>query len=95
MWFGTLNALNKYDGYSITTYFNKPQSPDGLSNNQIYSMEGDINGDLWIGTEYGLNRFDQAKEQFIVYLNKPDDPSSLSHNSVFSIYVDRFGVFCT
>ena len=40
---------------------------DELSNNVIYSIQTDKNGDLWIGTDYGLSRFDITTKKFSNY----------------------------
>ncbi len=42
---------NKYRAMNWTT-------ENGLSQDEVYEMIKDINGFLWIGTRYGLNRFD-------------------------------------
>jgi ligand-binding sensor domain-containing protein len=42
---------------------------------------------LWIGTEYGLNKFDGV--QFTQYLNKENDATSLLGNIVRELFVDR------
>jgi signal transduction histidine kinase/ligand-binding sensor domain-containing protein len=61
MWFGTENGLNKYDGYSFTTYKHDPDNPRSLSHNQVSSLFEDSSGALWVGTYGGgLNRFDRA-----------------------------------
>lgn len=48
--------LAQYGDYqiSVTTY----TEADGLSNNDVFCVNKDGRGLLWIGTRYGLNRFD-------------------------------------
>lgn len=47
----------------------------------------DKEGFLWIGTEYGLYRFDGT--DFKPYLHDENDPASLADNSVRTLYKDR------
>ena len=68
MWFATANGLNKYDGYSFTTYKTYPLDSASISDPWINLLYEDTHGDLWITTG-GLNRFDRATGQ--------DIPSSL------------------
>ena len=42
---------------------------------------------MWIGTYYGLNRFDGI--DFTIYQNQLADYNSLPHNLVFCIYEDQ------
>jgi ligand-binding sensor domain-containing protein len=93
MWFGTLDGLNKYDGYSFTVYKHDPKDLQSLSSNDINSIYEDQSGVLWIGTiSGGLNKFDREKETFTHYKHDPDNPQSLSGNDVLSIYEDQTGV---
>ncbi|MDR1682264.1 MAG: response regulator, partial [Candidatus Symbiothrix sp.] len=49
----------------------------------------DTEGYVWVGTDYGLNRFNGI--QFAHYYNQPDDSTSLLHNSVRCLTLDRSG----
>lgn len=53
-------AQGKYNA-SVQHYSER----DGLSNNNVYAIEKDGRGVIWIGTQYGLNRFDG--QQFRVF----------------------------
>ncbi|MCF8379205.1 MAG: response regulator [Bacteroidales bacterium] len=64
MWFGTLDGLNKYDGYSITTYTINSRASNSLMHNTIYSLAEDKFGRIWIGTGNGINLFDPISQQF-------------------------------
>jgi signal transduction histidine kinase/ligand-binding sensor domain-containing protein/CheY-like chemotaxis protein len=55
MWIGTLDGLNRYDGYKITKYNVGLNKYSSLSNNTIHSLAEDSNGRIWIGTDDGLN----------------------------------------
>lgn len=58
-------------------------SEKGLSENVVYSLYKDKKGFIWIGTDYGLNRFDGY--QYKKYFNIAGDTNSLSSNSILAI----------
>ncbi|HWW59910.1 MAG TPA: two-component regulator propeller domain-containing protein, partial [Thermoanaerobaculia bacterium] len=51
-WFGTANGLYRIGGGSTTLY----TTAQGLSNNSIRDIHEDRRGDLWVATDFGLNR---------------------------------------
>jgi PAS domain S-box-containing protein len=91
MWFGTINGLNRYDGYNIVEYRNDPADPHSLSNNSVEDLYEDRFGTLWVATRSGLNAFDRRTERFTRYLHDPENPDSLSNETVLMIYEDQSG----
>ncbi|NQZ12800.1 MAG: hypothetical protein HRT35_37090, partial [Algicola sp.] len=51
-------------------YNHEKVNPHSLSNNRINSLYEDNQGQLWVGTGDGLNRFDEKKQQFTHFLIK-------------------------
>lgn len=64
IWFGTVQGLNCYDGYSVKTFNIDNSSNNSLSNNTILTLNGDDPDFLWIGTNNGLNIFDYTTQTF-------------------------------
>lgn len=62
---------------------------DVLSSRLITTTVQDADGYIWIGTEYGLNRFDGI--QFKEYLNDENDRNSIMSNTVRSLLCDSKG----
>ena len=62
---------------------------DKLSSTIFTSICQDKTGYIWIGTEYGLNRFDGYT--FTVYKSNPQDSTSLMFNIVSIVFCDRDG----
>ncbi len=62
---------------------------DKLSSTNMTSICQDQMGYIWIGTEFGLNRFDGYR--FTSYLNNPQDTTSLGFNTVVSLLCDSEG----
>ena len=58
-----------------------------LSNNFYKALCQDKQGFIWIGTEYGLCRFDGT--QFVSYLNDEGDDTSLLENHIQSLTIDK------
>jgi len=61
----------------------------GLSNNQIDCIFKDSRGFMWIGTNYGLNRYDGYHVK--VYKSIKNDNTSLLYNAILRIQEDRNG----
>jgi ligand-binding sensor domain-containing protein len=60
-----------------------------LSSNLITCICQDKSGYIWIGTEYGLNRYDGYR--FTNYLHDANDPFSLVSNNITSLFIDIKG----
>ena len=60
-----------------------------FSSSLISEMCQDKYGNVWIGTDYGLNRFDGYR--FTTYLHSDADSLSLCDNAVVSLLCDREG----
>lgn len=67
-------------------YFKQFGTKEGLSQSKVTSILNDHKGYLWIGTEYGLNRYDG--NQIKSFLNKPEDSSSLPSNLIIFVAED-------
>jgi ligand-binding sensor domain-containing protein len=64
MWFGTLNGLNRFDGYSFKVFVHERGNPNSPSGVDIESLFKDRDGALWIGCEQSLDRLDPKTETF-------------------------------
>ncbi|MCF8362492.1 MAG: response regulator [Prolixibacteraceae bacterium] len=62
VWFGTLDGLNRYDGYNIEVFNTNKNDPHSLSNSTVRSLAEDDLGRIWIGTDDGLNLYDPKTE---------------------------------
>lgn len=94
MWFGTMDGLNRYDGYEFTVFKHDPTDPNSLSQNHILSLYEDSQGVLWVGTEGGaLDRYDPNQKTFIHFGQDPGQPLSLSSDHVTAIFEDKGGNF--
>jgi len=94
IWITTSSGLCRYDGYDIKIYHYNPDDSNSLTHNNIQKpIFEDRDGDLWIGTHFGLNKFDQSTETFTRYLHDKNKPGSISSNYINSIYQDNSGIF--
>jgi signal transduction histidine kinase/ligand-binding sensor domain-containing protein/DNA-binding response OmpR family regulator len=69
--------------------FARLDNTHGLSNNQIVCLFKDSRGFVWIGTNFGLNRYDG--NQIKVYKTIKNDTTSISSNSISGIQEDIDG----
>lgn len=86
MWIGTLDGLNRYDGYKITKYNVGLNKYSSLSNNTIHSLAEDSNGRIWIGTNDGLNVLN-TENQKLFEIKLPTN--SKAFVKIFDLFVDK------
>jgi len=71
MWLGTVDGLNKYDGYDFIIYSNDPNDSTTISDNIITCIFEDSKNQIWVGTVNGyLNKFNRNTETFDRYFIK-------------------------
>ncbi|MDD4969408.1 MAG: two-component regulator propeller domain-containing protein [Paludibacter sp.] len=74
-----ISAESSYTFYHLT-------ADNGLSNNSVTAILRDTHGFLWIGTEFGLNRYDGYG--FKIFLAQPNNPNTLTTNNIFGLQED-------
>jgi len=90
MWFGTHDGLNKFDGYDFTVYNPDKHRPGSINSNLIFDIEGDNEGNLWIGTTgRGLNFFDRSTGKFEQFRHQDDNENSLSNDHITALFRDK------
>lgn len=79
---GGLIKFHKTEGV-IKNYLSNLEE-NSISYESINCIQGDGNGNLWIGTEVGLNKFNIEKETFTQYYDK----DGLASNYINSVIID-------
>ena len=79
--------LTVVDGEDIR--FRRLSSAAGLSQTRVASVVQDKLGFIWLGTQYGLNRYDGYKSR--VFKHEPGRSDSLSCVYIRSLFVDHSG----
>ncbi|EHQ30760.1 hybrid sensor histidine kinase/response regulator transcription factor [Mucilaginibacter paludis] len=88
IWVGTNGAglrLVDYQGKEILRLRSEPGAQIGLSDNYVNCLLND-GSKLWIGTQNGLNCYDQITQQIKYYRRKN---SGLGNNNVLCLYMDN------
>ncbi|HRF80771.1 MAG TPA: two-component regulator propeller domain-containing protein, partial [Flavobacteriales bacterium] len=65
LWFGTKDGLDRYDGYTFTSFNHDPEDSTSISSNIIGGLYIDRFERLWVGNGKGVDLFDPTTENFI------------------------------
>ena len=86
LFFVQLSSCSQVQSQTTSFYFRRLTNAEGLSDGSVQAMVQDKYGFVWIGTSYGLNRFDGITIK--TFFSKHGDSSSLGNNYIHSLYCD-------
>ena len=72
LWIATWDGLSFYDGQKFTNYNRIPFDTTSISENDIKSITEDGDGNIWVATNHGINRFSRNTGSFTRFLPGPD-----------------------
>lgn len=91
LWIGTLDGLNRFDGYNFEVYRSTDNKSNSIAGNTIFSIIQSKDSLIWIGTSQGLSRFNHKNESFENYFHIKNNNNSLSSNNIRIIHEDIDG----
>ncbi len=89
LWIGIFNGgIVRYfpDSGRFIRYRHDPANLSSLSDNLVYFAEADSSGQMWIGTNKGLNAFQEDSGSFTRYTYDRTNRNGISSNTVYSFY---------
>ncbi|MFT6809274.1 MAG: signal transduction histidine kinase/ligand-binding sensor domain-containing protein [Saprospiraceae bacterium] len=90
IWIGTVDGLNRFDGYTFKTFYHDAKDSMSLNSDRINTLFLDSRGIIYVGTNIGLNRYNPIEDKFYrvpIMFNKED----VSANHVNDIEEDKKG----
>lgn len=64
VWIPTNNNLVRYDSQRFRTFIPNPDVKGTISTNKPVTVTSDLEGNLWVASPQGLDRFDYETERF-------------------------------
>lgn len=90
LWTGTLNGLNKYDGYEFEIFKPSHIKKGSLKGSLCNDLACDLTGNTWIATkDGGLNKYDGLQQRFIHYNDSLFQ--KISTKNIQKIQIDKQG----
>ena len=81
--------MQRYNGKSFTNFTMEDSDSIGLSHNYINDICEDGNGDIWIATSIGLNRYSREKDRIFQYHWKGVNDEKVDNIQVFKVISDE------
>jgi ligand-binding sensor domain-containing protein len=89
IWFGTINGLNRYDGYRFKTFFHNENDSTSLPNNMISAITAEEDEHFWVSTKNGLAHFNTHTYESKNILHNDRDTASLKDDADIYPYIDE------
>ncbi|WP_332368396.1 hypothetical protein [Spirosoma telluris] len=84
---GGLNAYNQRTG-NVAHFRHLPTNNTSLSSDKLRFLQRDESGYLWIGSDWGMNRFNPKTGRTVRFLPKPGEAGQLQGNPLSPILVE-------
>lgn len=93
IWVGTIDGLNRYDGYQFKIFRNQLNDSNSLVFNRVTFIEEDPSFNLWIGTTQGVSIFNQVASGFSSahYVPFGEKQSRKITSGIHEIKSDKYG----
>jgi PAS domain S-box-containing protein len=88
MWFATYEGLVRFDSREFRTFRHDAANARSLSNNTTWDLAEDAAGNLWVGSDGGLDLWRRDSEQFTPIGKTGDDHHRLSSPFVRRLVLD-------
>ena len=91
LWFATSSGLYKFDGYNFTSYKHDIGDSNSLIDNTINTLYTAKGGNLWMGTQRGLDEFNPEINTFTHYKPGLSEGGNDLSNNISAICEDKYG----
>jgi signal transduction histidine kinase/ligand-binding sensor domain-containing protein/CheY-like chemotaxis protein/AraC-like DNA-binding protein len=88
LWVGTESGLNRYDGYGFKIYLKRAGIANTLSSNDIYGLQEDGLGNIWVDLGYSYMVYNREKDNFLEAKEKLAK-LGIESDAKSKIYVDK------
>ena len=78
LWFATNDGLNRYDGYEFHVYRNDETDIESIASNIIKVVYCSRKGEIWIGTEIGLSKYNPETDSFLNFPTEDKDVTGIA-----------------
>jgi len=87
------NGLVRFDRSQnqMNYFYHVPDDPFSLSHDHVTALQEDKKGNIWVGTQVGLDRLDRRTGRFEHYVHEPGNLYSLAPGAVKVIVEDTKG----
>lgn len=91
IWVGSWeHGLFQFTDKGMNNYLNNPDNKNSISSDFVRSCCEDNQGNIWMGTFQGLDKFDKRTGEFTHY-TASNEPGGLTHSSIWCIIKDHQG----
>ncbi|MFL1897191.1 two-component regulator propeller domain-containing protein [Aquimarina sp. 2-A2] len=94
VWIANFGGVNKFDGYSFSSYSNDFGDDTSISDNSVWTIRELSDTSLWFGTKTGLSRYNKTTNNFSNFyiLDQDSNSATLAIKALFQDHSGRFYV---